>query len=275
VKKICLAFWIGILLIGLAACVSAQSVNPTSELPSQTPLPSSTPTIQWFPATATPSPVPTQNIEPTLDLRQGMGELQFGDNFTTPSLWQTAASDAGSIAFGNGVLTLAVKQAKTSLLSMRSAGSLTDFYLQMGITPGLCRGQDAFGIVVRAASNFNYYRFLTNCDGQLRVERVKNGVAVVLQDWTPTGQLMPGSMQGFQIGILANKNEFRVFINDIFQFYVRDTVWTAGGLGVYARSAGDTPLTVNFSDLSVWSILPGKVTPIPTITPTVTPTPRS
>jgi hypothetical protein len=142
------------------------------------------------------------------------------------------------------------------------------------MTPSLCRGQDVFGVLVRATSNYNYYRFLVSCNGQLRAERVKNGVNVVIQDWFPTGQIMPGSSQPLQLGVMGLKSEFRVFVNDVFQYYVRDPSWTGGGVGVYAHSAADTPLTVNFSDLKVWSLQPERVTPIPTITPTVTPTKR-
>ena len=178
-----------------------------------------------------PSPAPTINVAPTLDLRQGVADLLFEDDFSGSSLWQTASSDDGSIAFGNNVLTLAVKQARMSLISMRSASALTDFYLQITMTPSLCRGQDVFGVLVRATSNYNYYRFLVSCNGQLRAERVKNGVMVVIQDWLPTGQIMPGSSQPLQLGVMGLKSEFRVFVNDIFQYYVRDPSWTGGGGG--------------------------------------------
>jgi hypothetical protein len=39
-------------------------------------------------------------------------------------------------------------------------------------------------------------------------------------------------------------------------FSVRDTGDPSGTLGVFARSAGDTPLTVSFSNLKVYSAVP-------------------
>ena len=47
----------------------------------------------------------------------------------------------------------------------------------------------------------------------------------------------------------------RFFINDEYQFSVRDPLLASGRLGVFARSAGDTAVTVNFSNLVVREIL--------------------
>ena len=43
----------------------------------------------------------------------------------------------------------------------------------------------------------------------------------------------------------------RFFVNDIYIFTIKDPVFTSGQLGLVARSAGETALTVNFKELVV------------------------
>jgi len=65
-------------------------------------------------------------------------------------------------------------------------------------------------------------------------------------------------------------DEIRVFIDDYFQFSARDPVLTGGSLGLFARAAGDSALTVSFSDLVVRQVGPDPA-PVRTLSPTSTP----
>ena len=49
------------------------------------------------------------------------------------------------------------------------------FYLEITVSPSLCRGADQFGLLLRAAPAPDFYRSILTCDGQMRLERVKNG----------------------------------------------------------------------------------------------------
>jgi hypothetical protein len=48
----------------------------------------------------------------------------------------------------------------------------------------------------------------------------------------------------------------RFFANDEYLFTVDDPLLPFGLLGVFARSASDLAVTVNFSDLTVWAVNP-------------------
>jgi len=64
--------------------------------------------------------------------------------------------------------------------------------------------------------------------------------------------------------------ELRIFVNDVYQFSARDPVFESGQVGIFARAAGDSPLTVNFSALSVYNLDIDRIptrTPLPTATP--------
>jgi hypothetical protein len=205
-------------------------------------------------------------------MRPGVGALIASDDFSDQSQWQVQRSETGSIAYGRGELTLAVAQSRGALFSLRAAPVLTDFFLEIEAYPSLCRSGDAYGLVLRASTPYDYYRLLINCQGQLRMERVKDGKSLQLHDWEESGQIQPGGLLKQRLSVWALGSELRVFVNGIHQFSVRDPVWSSGQVGLFARAGGDTPLTVNFSNLTIRSIDPLKVpTPVPSVTPTVKP----
>lgn len=243
--------WVMVCLL-LNACLP--EVTPTPDpLPTATgtATPTITATIVWFPPTATFTPAPTVQVEPTPDLRPALGEVILTDDFNDTSQWLTSRNASGSVAYGKNELTLAVAQAKGSLLSLRKTPQLHDFYAEIDALPSLCRGSDAYGMLVRAASGEDFYRILLNCAGQVRVERVKNSKNVLLYDWAASGQLQPGGLMRARLGVAAQGDELNIYVNDAYQFSVKDPVFSSGVIGVFARAAGETPLTVSFSNLVV------------------------
>lgn len=254
----------------LAACLPPTPV-PLPLVPSETPTQTLTPTatIDWFPATATYTPPPTRAVEPTVDQRPALGDVLLRDPFTDRDQWQTSRTAAGSIAYGRDELTLATAAEKALLVSFRASPQLSNFYVEIDALPSLCREGDAFGLLLRAGSEGDYYRLLADCAGRLRLERLRSSRAELLQDWTPTGQVPSGGMIPMRLGVLAQRDSLAVYINGVHQFTARDPVYSSGMLGVFARSAGETPLTVNFSDLIVYEV--GSAVPTPTEARTPTP----
>ncbi len=251
---------------------------PTPEtFPSQTPTPTLTvtPTIIWFPATDTPTPLPTVEVQPTPDQRPALDMVLLSDDFSDAAGWTTMRSEAGSAAFGVNELTLALSQPKGVMYSLRREALPGDFYLEITASPALCRGADEYGLLLRAASQLDCYRFLISCQGNLRLDRLTNGRVARLVDWIPSGQVPPGSPLVLRLGVWAVGRELRFFIDDFYQFSVRDPVFSAGTLGVFARSAADNPLTVSFSNLIVRGIDLQRVPQAsPTPTATASPTPK-
>lgn len=270
-RRLRLVFLLGLIL--LTACLpETQAVSSPTPSPTGTASPAPTHTVIWFPPTITFTPAPTREILPTQEMHPGLGAVLLSDDFSDAGQWATGRSAAGSVAFGRQELTLAVSQSRGSLQSLRDAPDLTDFYLEIDANPSLCRDRDMYGLLLRASTPQDYYRLLVNCQGQLRLERVKDAKVLPLQDWQASGQVPPGAMLTVRLGVWALGGDLRIFVNDIYQFSVRDPLWKSGRVGLFARAAGDTPLTVNFSNLKVVVIDPDRVPlPIPSITPTVEP----
>ena len=267
-------WWLWVAASLLAACseFAPAEAEPFSS-PTEPPAATATSTIIWFPATDTPRPVVTPTLLPTRNLHPGVGEQIFEDLFTPDSHWQTGRDTAGSMAYGDHEFTLAIRQPKAMLVSLNRQLFLSDFYLEVTINPSLCRGEDTYGLLLRAAAPADAYRFLISCSGQLRLERIRNGRITVLQDWIPSGQVPPGSPSVLRVGVWALRDELRFFVNDFYQFSASDSLWRSGVLGIFVRSAGSNALTVNFTNLKVYALNPGEVPP--TETPTTTPPPTA
>jgi len=262
-----------VLVMGILCGCSSAPQQDKSPTPTATQTPAPTNTVVWFPPTTTPTIASTVAILPTPNQRPGMGELVMSDDFSDASLWFTGTGKGTSAAYGKGEFTLAISSAKTSQASLRNGILPGDLYLEITASPSLCRGEDSYGLLVRAASNISHYRFLANCAGMVKAERWKNGERVTLQDWMPSGQVPPGSPLVIRLGVWAAGGEMRFFINDAYQFSVRDPVWQSGQVGVTGQSAGDSPLTVSFSNLKVWTIDASSLKPTPTSLPaSATPT---
>lgn len=262
----------------LAACLPVPDIQETqSPIPSETitRTPTITETIVWFPPTPTFTPFATRVVQPTPDMRPALGSLLLEDDFLDSSTWQVSRSAVGSAAYGKGEFTLAVTGEQGMVLSLRPTPVFSDFYLEIDAYPTLCRSADAYGLMLRSESRENYYRLWFNCSGEIRVERIRDSRMTPLQDWTGSGLLAPGALVKTRLGVWALRDEFRVFINDEYQLSFRDPLFRSGAIGLLARAAGATPVTVSFSNLAVRAIDTDRLptpSPVPTLTQPALPT---
>jgi hypothetical protein len=252
------AVWICFVLgvLGFSACLPQPVPQPTSTVTIIPPTETPTPTIIWFPPTATFTPYPTPQLLPTEDMRPGIGELISNDDFSSPEHWLLSATDAGAIALGMNELTIAIGAEHTYMFSVRNEWILTDFYLEITASPSMCRDLDEYGLLFRVSANMDFYRFSLSCNGQVRLDRIFRGQAASPQPWMMSGAVPPGAPSTSQLGVWAVGDELRFFVNDHYQFTVHDPMLISGGVGVFARSTDDWPVTVNFSDLAVYSVQP-------------------
>ncbi len=248
----------------VSACLPLDSPPPTetpSPTASQTPPP--TQTIVWFPPSATPTLLAFPTYTATPEMSPGIGAVTLTDDFSDSSVWDTATSDQGSAAISRNRLTLAV-QPGIYLQSMRRDVALSDFYAEITARPSLCRGDDSYGIIIRSTGS-SFYRFVLSCNRQVRAERISGGVRLPIQEAVLSGDAPPGAPGEVVIGIWAVGREMRLFLNGRFQFSVSEPTFPSGAFGVFARAAGDTSMSVTFSDLTVYDVdyvLPTR-TPIP------------
>lgn len=239
-------FLISLLLISCAANISTLDATETP-----TAAPSPTPTVVWFPATETPSPFPIILPSPTEDLRPSQAEIIFQDDFEEQEDWSVVSGNQGSAMVVNGRLTLALSDPDAFLFTTRQSPVFGNFYLEITASPKLCRGTDEYGLLVRVTGALEYYRFSLSCDGRARVDRFYNGTVTSVVSWTANGVIPTAVPSSVRLGVWALKEEIRFFVNDQFLFTVRDPLLYVGTVGVFVRTAGETPVTVSFSELVV------------------------
>jgi len=248
----------------LAACLPLGADVPTATpLPTATEASPPTPTVVWFPPSATPTRAAFPTYTPTAEMNPGIGAVSLTDDFSDEEIWDTAVSNQGSAAIGRNRLTLAV-QPGVYLSSFRRDGTLGDFYAEITARPSLCRGEDNYGVIVRGVGS-SYYRFVLSCNRQVWAERVNGGVRLPLQEPVPSGDAPPGAPGEVRIGVWAVGSDIRLFLNGRYQFSIIDKSFPSGAFGVFARSEGEMPMSVTFSDLTVYEVdyTPPTSTPVP------------
>lgn len=265
-----------LLLVGMSTACSALPAD-SANLPVSTSTAAATitPTVVWFPPTATLIPPLTPTPMPAQDLKPGIGQLLFSDAFQTAESWPVGATPAGNIAVSAGKLTLSVQTPKSTLQALRMNPTLDNFYAETTVTANLCQGDDMLGILFRAYSDTSTYRYLIDCNGRVSAQVVIGGAPTFMQDWTTSGELRTGLLNPVKLGLWVSGDVMRFFINDQFQFEATRETLASGGIGFYARAASDSALSVSFSDFSVYQVSSSNIqtlTPHP-LSPSATPAP--
>lgn len=178
----------------------------------------------------------------------------MSDDFSSGEAWTLGRTSAGGAALGKNELTIALSEPGAYVASLRDGPVLSDFYLEITASPTLCKGLDEYGVLLRASSLVDFYRFSLSCNGQTRLDRLVAGKASSPQPWTLSGAVPPGAPSTSRLAIWAKGREMRFFVNDEYQFTVSDPMLPSGSIGVFARSAGDNAVTINFSDLIIRKI---------------------
>jgi hypothetical protein len=214
-----------------------------------------TPTVIWFPPTATYTPFPTPIITPTVDMRPKTGKVLLEDDFSDSSAWTTSQTEAGNIAYGKNELTIAIGETNAYLVSVRESPILGDFYLEITAETSLCRGLDEYGVLFRVSQTSDYYRYALSCDGQVRLDRVIGGQASSPQPWMLSGEVPPGAPAISHLAISAVGSEMSFFVNGQFQFSIHDPSLPTGSLGLFARSTNNMAVTVSYYNLVVYEVI--------------------
>ncbi len=189
-------------------------------------------------------------------MRPGLEETLLSDDFTNPDDWELARTALGSVALGKKELTIAIGEEKAYLYSIRRGTSFGNAYVEITASPSLCRGQDEYGLLLRAAGKNDYYRFSLSCDGQARLDRLAGADASSPQPWVASGSIPPGAPSVSRLAAWMVGSEMRFFVNDEYLFTVHDPLFPSGSVGVFARSTGDYAVTINFSNLIIRKINP-------------------
>lgn len=246
------------LALFLAGCAPLGPAFPTPSITPATPSATATATVIWFPSTATPTSLPaaTRVLE-SLPTPAPVPETQlYADSFDEAGGWVLGRVAAGSALLGKSELTIAVARPRGYIDSLLEGYTFGDFYLEITASPSICRGDDEYGILLRVTPEADYYRYGLTCDGRARVDRIYNGQASSPQPPLSLAAIPAGAPSNVRLGINAKGQVLEFFVNGELLFTVRDSLFYSGGIGLFAHAGGADAVTVNFTDLVIYSIPP-------------------
>lgn len=246
--------WIFLLLFPLAACLPVITPAPVPTA-SQTIAPTSSPTVEWFPPTPTIGITPTVELSPTPEIMAELGEIIFKDDFETGEGWTVPESSRGEINIANGEINIIINEPGSFFIGTLEKPDLQDFYAEISASPILCSPRDEYGFLFRVNGRNQYYRFLLNCEGEVRLDSISGESGSILYPWTRSASVPIGAPSVSKLAVLAVDDQIRVYIDGAPQFTVSDRQLQVGSFGVYARSVGDTAVTISFSDFLVREVL--------------------
>jgi hypothetical protein len=251
--------WIVLLVLALVACLRLDNA-PVENIPTatatHTPNPTNTPTVVWFPPTETPVVTPTREVTPTPGVMAELGEIIYEDDFNSPEGWILPESGRGLITVGNGELNIIINEPSSYLSSTREKPDVGNFYAEITTNPVLCSSRDEYGFLFGVYGGIQYYTFGLSCSGEVRLLKFESGNFITLLPWTRNASVPAGAPSVTRIAVLAVDDEIQIYINGEPLFSIEGQQRRFGSFGVYARSVGDTAVTVSFKDFIVREVLP-------------------
>jgi hypothetical protein len=267
-RKYCSVLIVGGFLLAIITGCSSQNGESVNALFSPTPSLTETPTVIWFPSTATPTFADVNTSTPNPAASPAFGTTLFSDTFETLGAWLNSQDANGNVIVKGGAITLAVKSSKGSLFSFRQDTDLSDFYLETTASVSLCKEDDQIGVLFREQGAQSYYRVVISCQGTIALQQVVGSTPTFLSNWSPSAEIQPGLWKPLKIGVWAYGKLMRIYVNDQLQAEVTRDTFKDGAIGFYARAAADTPLTVSFSQLTVYKVMNEPSSPVATTSAT-------
>ena len=248
------------LAVLLAACLPGAPEATPSAAPAPTlevtESASSTPTVVWFPPTATATRMAAAGASATAFPLPPLGELLLHDDFSDAGPWSLFQGARGGASISGGVLSIVLNEPGAYVSASRTDLFLSDFYLEVTLATSLCAGQDEYGLLLRAASPSDFYRFSLSCDGRYRLDLIRGGTATSPLPWAPSAAVPRNAPAMTLLGVWAQGGDMHIYLDGIYQVSAPISAIPGGTLGFFARSGGANAVTVNFLDLSVWSLSP-------------------
>lgn len=232
-------------------------------------IPPTQPVIIDEPAISTETPVPTPTATetatptatitaPVNDPALTLGAPGFSETFSDGVSFGLAnpyQDDAMIIKVENSAMVFKSKTINAGKRWRLTSRNPKNLYLEGTFRTATCSGADQYGLVFRAptySDGIGYY-FGVSCSGQYYFLRWDNNGSNTLVNWTPESKINPGSNQLNRLGVMANDDIFRLYINGSLVKELTDNgIQEKGYIGAFASAFEDPGFTVLLEELSLW-----------------------
>jgi len=230
---------------------AATEAVPSPTLP-PTPEPTLTPTGQ-------PSPTPTAT-PPVGDPALILGEPGFFDTFSNGTSFGLAnpyEDEAVSIKVENGAMVFKSKRINNGIRWRLTSRNPQDLYLEGRFNITSCSGADQYGLVMRAPTytdGIGYY-FGVTCSGQYYLLRWDKEGQNTLVSLTSDASILSGSGQVNRLGIMADGETIRLYLNGKLVKELTDKgILDKGYIGAFVSAREDLNFTVQLEELKLWTL---------------------
>lgn len=221
-------FWLLVLIAMLAFTVLAcQAFTPIAPAPTRTPFPEPPDTSTWT--------------------------LEVSDDFSESSRYVTDEYAHGSWFYQDGRYVIDVTT-QNWLLWVTEPVNYADFKLE--ITVEDIPAGSSGGVVFRSRDGFDFYSFRVSARGSYILDLALGRENEEMQwqtlvSWTQSDLVDSDSNR---LGVIAQGDDFWLFVNDELVEHMHDQTYTSGEIGVIAEHwDGEEGVRVYFDDLSIWT----------------------
>lgn len=278
-----LLFTTTFLLLLLSACNLPKAAAPTptadivatqvavllTEQPTQTFAPTLPPQATSVPPTAALEPTATPENSPTpantatvsaqdpaayLGTPAGSDTLDSGKSFGLDATGYD--DDYTAIRVENGALVMTSHYA-TGYRGWRTGGTkLQNAYIEATVQTGECSGSDLYGLIVRSPDFVKGYWFQVTCEGKWAFGYWDGSQYVELKtSANPVSAVNSGSNQTNRLGVMANGDQFTLFINGQQVGDAVDATFKDAGSYGMLISARNTPnFTTYTQEFKYWNL---------------------
>jgi hypothetical protein len=224
------------------------------------PTPTLTATVSEAEATATLTPTLAGTATPTLpagDPRAGLGAPAFQDKFSSGSNWPLYEDEHARFEIGEDDLIMTAFNPDYWNSWMLTSPSIANFYLEMEAKIGSCSGLDAYGLMARTKLTDDGavgYLFGVSCDGRYSLRIWDASEFTKLVNWTVDADLAYGSDQTQRIGLWADGDALKLYVNGNLVTQVNDSTYASGRFGVFVSSAITAGVEVHVLNVSYWDL---------------------
>ncbi|HAF61090.1 MAG TPA: hypothetical protein DCK95_02055 [Anaerolineaceae bacterium] len=217
-------------------------------------------TITLQPTSSAPTVTPTsEHANPKNDLGNATwtDPINSGSSFGLGNDVETIEGTNASVWVENGAFHLYRSSASGGYIWYCSYPNISDFYLEAKFTVQNCNGSDEYGLTFRKpdfGDKTGYY-FAVTCDGTFNLMRWINGDSTLLGEWTSSDLFNKGTDATNTLGVWAEGNLFKLYINDQFAAEFTDkSAIRSGYFGLYSNPQQTAGLTVLMDEVSYWNL---------------------
>jgi hypothetical protein len=190
------------------------------------------------------------------DPRTTLGDPAWRDRFTGTTNWTLGEDSFTEAEIDDERLVL---QGRSSIDGWRLTWpEIEDFYLEGTFRTGTCTGNDHYGLMFRVpdrhAADEGYLLGLT-CDGRFWLRLWDGENMDTLVQLTTSADIVEGSNQTNRLGIWAQGDDLRLYVNGkLVAEESDDSLTDEGAFGVFVGARQTDNFTISVSEIAYWNL---------------------